>query len=134
MGWGRIRIALSFAVALPALGSCGGDDDSLDGQHAEQVGVEFFKRVSAGDEAGACELATDPMRNAPCEKVIDNLRDLRGEVDDPNVSNVAVVEREGTKVAGVLISGPGFDAEAMMLPEGDDWAVDDFNVYYNDSP
>ena len=134
-------------LATLLLAGCGGDDDSapttsgsagepgLTKERAEYVGLEFYRRVSAGDESGACELAAQPMANGPCEKSIGNLSDLRGELDDPVAQNVTVLGTPGgTQVAGVSMRGRGFQAEALLevADDGGDWAVGDFNVYYDE--
>ena len=139
---------LSFAAVVAALllAGCGGDDDSapttsgsatepgLTEERAEYVGLEFYRRVSAGDEAGACELAAEQLRYGPCDEAINNLSDLRGKLDNPVAKSVNVLGTSGgTQVAGVGIRGPDFDAEALLevSEDGGDWVVGDFNVYYD---
>ena len=134
------RTALLSALAALALAGCGGNEETspesatgLTEERAEEVGLEFYRRVSAGDDAGACELAAQPMRYGPCDKAINNLSGLRGKLDDPVAKSVNVLGAGGTQVAGVGIRGDGFDAEALLevSDDGDDWLVGDFNVYYD---
>lgn len=135
------RTALLSALAVAVLAGCGEDGETsaepaagLTEERAEEVGLEFYRRVSAGDLSGACELAAKQLRYGPCDKAIDNLRDLRGELDDPVAQSVNVLGTAGgTQVAGVGIRGDGFSAEALLevSKDGDEWVVGDFNVYYD---
>ena len=135
-----MRRPLILALALGALlAGCGDDaaedEPALDREQAEEVATEFYVRVSAGDEAGACELAVAEFHGNPCRQTIgNNLSDLRGKADSPEVTQAKVVGQEGaTIVAGVAFRGDGFDYEALLEPDesGSSWVVGDFNVYYD---